>query len=566
MKRHRSRLALLCAATMLVATGPAAGSPDDRALLYQVHAPLGTEQALFAGGFDVMEHREGDNLFVLGDPATGAALERAGFTATVDQVLPDPPERFAATADTFYGGYHTVDAHQRHLDQVAREHPDLATVVDYGDSWLKTQNRGGHDLRAICITRKRPGDCALSPDAPKPRFFVMGQLHARELTTGEVAWRWIDHLVGSGDPEIASLLDTTEFWVVPIANPDGVDNVQRGGDSPVYHRKNGNDTNHQGTTCGTASHTHHGVDLNRNTGSNWGLQNASERQCDQTYRGTAPESEPETRALQALWRSLYRDRRAADPAQPAPPDTTGMVLSLHSYGNYVLFPWSGGAIERRTGNDAALRDLAQELAELAGPGWQYGQSGQVLYAASGTTDDWVYDDLGVASFVWEMGSPPEQTCGGFFPAHSCQDGFFWPKALPMLLHAARHTAAPYAPVPEPSTECATRVDDTDTPVITRTPPVVVNITVTGCEGNARSDASVEVHFKNLMGSIITLDLVAPDGTAYRLQHQRQSALPDPGGSFTLDLSRETRDGTWQLRVHNVIWVGPGDIDWWSLTL
>ncbi|XVS66452.1 M14 family zinc carboxypeptidase [Actinosynnema sp. CA-299493] len=566
MKRNRSRLALMCATAVLVATGPAVATPDDRPHLYEVHAPLGAEQALSAGGFDVMEHREGDSLFVLGDRTTGAALERAGFTATVDQVLPEPSEGFTATADTFFGGYRTVDAHRQHLDQVAREHPDLATVVDYGDSWLKTRNRGGHDLRAICVTRKRPGDCALSPDAPKPRFFVMGQLHSRELTTGEIAWRWIDHLVGSTDPEVAHLLDTTEFWVVPVANPDGVENVQRGGDSPISHRKNGNDTDHQGTTCGAVSHSHHGVDLNRNTGSNPGLQNASERQCDQNYRGVGPESEPETRALQALWRSLYRDRRAADQSQPAPVDTTGLVLSLHSYGNYVLFPWSGGAADRRTGNDAALRDHAQRLAELAGSGWQYGQSGQVLYSASGTTDDWVYDDLGVASFVWEVGPPPEQACGGFFPAHSCQDGFFWPKALPMLLHSARHTAAPYAPAPEPSTDCATRIDDTDTPAVTRTPPVTVRIAVTGCEGNARSASRVEVRFKNLMSSIISLDLVAPDGTAYRLQHQLVSTLPDPGGSFTLDLSRETRKGTWQLWVHNVIWVGPGDLDRWSLSL
>ncbi|MBY8854518.1 hypothetical protein K7G98_42245, partial [Saccharothrix sp. MB29] len=78
-------------------------APDDRAHLYEVHAPLGTEQPLFAGGFDVMEHREGDSLFVLGDSTTGAALERAGFAATVDQVLPEPPGRFAATADTFHG-------------------------------------------------------------------------------------------------------------------------------------------------------------------------------------------------------------------------------------------------------------------------------------------------------------------------------------------------------------------------------------------------------------------------------------------------------------------------------
>ncbi|MCS7476251.1 M14 family zinc carboxypeptidase [Umezawaea endophytica] len=507
MKGTRSRLALLCAAAVLVTTGTATAAPDDR----------------------------------------------TGFTTT---------------ADTYYGGYRTVSAHEQHLDQVAREHPDLATVVDYGDSWLKTQNRGGHDLRALCVTRRQPGDCALSPNTTKPRFFVMGQLHSRELTTGEIAWRWIDHLVGSTAPEIATLLDTTEFWIVPIANPDGVDNVQRGGDTPIPHRKNGNDTNLQGTTCGALSYDHHGVDLNRNTSSNWGLQNASERQCDQDYRGPAADSEPETRALEGLWRSLYRDRRATDPAQPAPTDTAGVVLSLHSYGNYSLFPWSGGATTRRVGNDAALRDLAQDFAELAGPGWKYGQAGQVLYSASGTTEDWVYDELGVASFVWEMGSAPEETCGGFFPAYSCQSGTFWPKALPMLMHAARNTAAPYSPVPEPTTPCATQVNDTDTPVVSRVPvTVTVGITVTACQGNARSASVVDVRFKNMtVTPIITLDLVAPDGTSYHLQERVVGTVPDNTYSFTLDLSRESRAGTWKLQVYNVMWLGTGDLDRWSLTM
>ncbi|WP_367130352.1 hypothetical protein [Saccharothrix sp. HUAS TT1] len=90
--------------------------------------------------------------------------------------------------------------------------------------------------------------------------------------------------------------------------------------------------------------------------------------------------------------------------------------------------------------------------------------------------------------------------------------------------------------------------------------MTVKITVTGCEGNARSASRVEVFFKNMTGSLVTPDLIAPDGTAYRLQHQLLSTLPDPGGAFTVDLSRESRPGTWQLRVHNVIWVGTGDLE------
>ena len=54
---------------------------------------------------------------------------------------------------------------------------------------------------AICITKRRPNtnDCALTPDTDKPRFVLMAAIHARELTTSELAWRWMDELVNDYD-------------------------------------------------------------------------------------------------------------------------------------------------------------------------------------------------------------------------------------------------------------------------------------------------------------------------------------------------------------------------------
>ncbi|WP_248782454.1 M14 family zinc carboxypeptidase [Saccharothrix syringae] len=416
-----------------------------------MRAPLGVAaQDLLGRGFDVLEDRDGEYLFVLGDAATGTGLEQAGFSAVVDEVLPAPqwaPPKAKAQVEaadideTYYGGYHTVNAHWAHLDLVAQDHPDLATVVDYGDSWRKTQGSGGYDLRAVCITKKNAGDCALDPNAPKPRFFVMGQLHARELTTGDVAWRWIDHLVqGYGtDAEVTALLDTTEVWVVPIANPDGVDMVQQGGDTPRYQRKNANNTN--GSNCSGTTSSQIGIDLNRNADSHWSGPGSSDNPCDQTYKGPSANSEAETQALQALWRGLYRDRRGTGVDEAAPADTTGVVVSMHSYSNLVLFPW-GWTDDRHAGNDAALRGMARDMAALGGEEWEHGQPGEVLYNAAGGTDDWVYDDLGVASFVWEIG-PAWGTCAGFFPAYSCQESTFWPKLLPMLVYAAKKAPSPY---------------------------------------------------------------------------------------------------------------------------
>jgi len=68
-------------------------------------------------------------------------------------------------------------------------------TVTYGLSWKKQNASGGFDLRAICITKMRPGDCSLNPNTDKPRYFLMAAIHARELTTAELAWRWVDLLI-----------------------------------------------------------------------------------------------------------------------------------------------------------------------------------------------------------------------------------------------------------------------------------------------------------------------------------------------------------------------------------
>ncbi|SES47384.1 Zinc carboxypeptidase [Actinokineospora terrae] len=421
--------------------------------VYRVTGGVARAEALLREGFDVLEERQGGDLFVMGSAEVGARLRAGGHRASVEQVLPPvawaPPARSgqaavldaAAAEETYAGGYRTVNAQYAHLDQVARDHAALATVVDYGDSWRKSRGSGGYDLKAICITKKNAGDCALSTAAPKPRLFVMGQLHAREITTGDVAYRWIDHLTdGYGsDSQVTTLLDTTEVWVVPIANPDGVDIVQRGGSYPYLQRKNANNGN--GPSCGTTGGSSQvGIDLNRNTSSGYGT-GSSTSPCSETYRGPSANSEVETKALQSLWRSLYRDRRGTGTGAAAPADTTGMVISMHSYSNMVLFPWGFNSAVK-SGNDSSLRAIARQMASLAG-GWRYGQPGEILYNAGGATDDWVYDDLGVSSFVWEIGNP-SGNCSGFTPAYSCQTSLYWPKVKGMLLYAASKTARPYA--------------------------------------------------------------------------------------------------------------------------
>ena len=64
-----------------------------------------------------------------------------------------------------------------------------------------------------------------------------------------------------------------------------------------------------------------------------------------------------------------------------------------------------------------------------------------------------------------------------------------------------------------------------------------------------------------------IDLVAPDGSAYRLKNSSSSDSADNvDQTYTVNVSGEARNGTWQLRVQDVARQDVGTIDTWTLTL
>jgi carboxypeptidase T len=443
-------LPAMLAALLVVVVGPphSAGADSTQLFVYKVTASTdAAAQRLFDDGFDVLEDRTGTDLFVLGDAGTNLKLRAAGFRPTIFQKLKPtgwapPSTRLVPSAvapavapvdETYDGGYHTVVAQYAHLTAAATAHPDLATVVDYGDSYLKTTNAAtGYDLKAICITHIQAGDCALNPNVAKPRFVLMAQIHAREIVTGDIAWRFIDYLAGGygSVPAVTNLLNSTEVWVIPTVNPDGVDEVQQGGNSPYLQRKN-----RHGTGCANppTGSNQLGVDLNRNTVTHWDTTGVSAGKCTQTYPGRSADSEPETKAIEGLFRQLFADQRGPADGSAAPITTRGAMITLHSYASMNLFPW--GWSNTHTGNDAALRAIAAHMSSLNG--YQYGQPGEILYNASGTSDDWSYGELGIASFTIETAS-----CGSFTPPHSCTTTDY-NKNLPVLMYVAGLAGAPY---------------------------------------------------------------------------------------------------------------------------
>ncbi len=424
------------------ATGPMDGAGAKS--IYRVLVRTADEtRRLLDGGWDVVEARGPDYLLIVGDAADAEALRRQGFIVTPEQ---SAGARFAPFT-FYYSGYRTVFEHYQHLDAVAAAYPHLARVIDYGDSWRKTSNPAdAHDLKAICITRLRPGDCALSPHTDKPRFLMIAAIHARELSTSEMAWRWIDYLVAGygNDPDVTWLLDHQEMWVIPVANPDGRFIVET---ANLWQRKNANTTH-----CPSGAF---GVDLNRNASFAWGGSGSSGYACDETYRGPAPASEPEQYHLEALMQQLFHDQRGPLITDTAPLTTSGVMLTLHSYSNLVLFPWgwvqcaygSPCPPSLRAPNDAGLRALGFRMSYFNG--YQTGQAPELLYWADGTTDDWAYGALGIPAYTFEIG-PQSGACSAFHPDYACQDSLFWPQNRGAFVYAAKVARQPYALAHGPS--------------------------------------------------------------------------------------------------------------------
>ncbi|WP_405862561.1 M4 family metallopeptidase [Streptomyces sp. NBC_00090] len=96
--------------------------------------------------------------------------------------------------------------------------------------------------------------------------------------------------------------------------------------------------------------------------------------------------------------------------------------------------------------------------------------------------------------------------------------------------------------------------------------VFSDINVIGQSGNAPKKLKVGVDIKHMWRGDLVIDLVAPDGTLYRL---KDSDLDDGDANvidaYTVNASSEVANGTWKLKVQDMFGVDTGYIDSWKLT-
>ena len=236
------------------------------------------------------------------------------------------------------------------------------------------------DIWAIKISNNPSVD-----DPAKGDVIFVGLHHAREWVTVETSLYIADELLSSysSSPQIQANINATQIWIIPVVNPDGYVYTW---ETYRLWRKNRRDN-------GDGSY---GVDLNRNWGYQWGLNSGSSPySTDDTYRGTAPFSEPEVNELQN-----FIDAR----------NNLKCLITYHSYSELFLRPWSYTLNDppgESTLRSIALRNI-DRIAAVHGHSYQE----DIWYTASGETTDYLWGEKRVAAFTPEL-RPSSSSGGGF---------------------------------------------------------------------------------------------------------------------------------------------------------
>jgi hypothetical protein len=413
MSLRGAGVALAALATLAFAV-PA--SAADRLNAYKVNARSAKQLLeLKRQGFDVTEgHRRG-GLEIVATRAQIRTLSKTGLRAKLLRNARGQTARRAAAAQAADGwqvwrpfartdvdlsdaaGNPTVNI-KTQLEQLAQRHDRITELVTIGRSLR------GLPIYAIRVTRNADN----VPDGRRPAVLYSALQHAREWLAGETNLRTLKLFLRNfgesgtaigtdGQPvegvsaeEITRLLTRNEAWFIPVANPDGYDYTF---DPPNrLWRKNLRDNNDDGQITALD-----GVDPNRNFPTRWNYddEGSNTDPSSETYRGTGPASEPETRAFLSLTRRVHFTSNKND----------------HTHGRLLLWP-PGWQVDTRFADEPVFTTLAGDDDNPAIPGFDP-DVGAELYTTNGDTNDHLYQEDRVQSFTPE-GTPAASGSGFVF--------------------------------------------------------------------------------------------------------------------------------------------------------
>uniref|UniRef100_A0A5K3FUM8 Peptidase_M14 domain-containing protein n=1 Tax=Mesocestoides corti TaxID=53468 RepID=A0A5K3FUM8_MESCO len=220
----------------------------------------------------------------------------------------------------------------------------------------------------------------ISMNKSLPIIWIDAGIHAREWIAPATAFYLIDRLLSRDG---ASMLRKYQFYIAPQINPDGyVYSFSRS----RYWRKNRNQTGH--SEC-------YGIDLNRNFPFRWGYSGSSSNPCSDTFKGLRGGDQAETRSIITKLSSIANQ--------------TKLYLTLHSYGQYILTPYGFQRGLHPANYDELMRlalKIIYKVWKKCGDVYTTGSSADLLYAASGASDDFACGHLNIP-YIYTVELPDE---------------------------------------------------------------------------------------------------------------------------------------------------------------
>ncbi|MEV6243461.1 S8 family serine peptidase [Lentzea sp. NPDC051838] len=118
--------------------------------------------------------------------------------------------------------------------------------------------------------------------------------------------------------------------------------------------------------------------------------------------------------------------------------------------------------------------------------------------------------------------------------------------------------------PPPTPGCGRKTNENDVQIPDAGEYVGTAIRYAGCKGNAPKATKVEVTIKHSAQSDVRIELAGPSGRTYLLKANGAGTKFQP--YYTVDLSSETKNGTWQLLVRDRSEGDVGTVESWAITL
>ncbi|XP_059478285.1 zinc carboxypeptidase-like [Neocloeon triangulifer] len=268
-----------------------------------------------------------------------------------------------------YNRYMTFDEIDAHIHETVDANPGVASLLDLG---LSTE---GRELHGIKLSNGAAG---------QPAVWFDCAIHAREWIAPPVCLRIIDEVLA--DP---ALRDLADWYVLPIANPDGYSFATT---DDRFWRKTRRPN--PGSTCV-------GTDPNRNFDFLW---DSAGTYCSETFPGASAFSEPECAGIGNFI--------------AANADSLILYVALHSYGPIILYPFGHTVDPVPNADDllAAGTASATVIESVGGPTYPVENSAAGLYFTFGASDDYAYG-IGAAGYAYTYELPGGGS-GGFNPPAS----------------------------------------------------------------------------------------------------------------------------------------------------